>query len=291
MKGSTLVAAAAVIALMAAIIWGTSAASRAARRTLRPTAPPCAPRTPPPSASRDDGAMFAKPSAQARIDKFLRGSMYRPFDDVSLSRARLVRNSGGQRTYSMLACTGNALDHVGVVFVNGRMVARFSTVRVSFATPSGASCFDAEKLHALQDVLFLCAAGAPGRTAFDARAEFGDGQIVKVSVPLQDGGADMASRVVQVDMGTGVKTLDYIERESDLLRPSDKPPAPPGTIESEGWQRGGTAAGVDPSLGWDAASLTGRAATASPTAPWPGSAGQHWYGAPDPTVPSHDFKF
>lgn len=244
---------------------------RRARQVTRAPAPPVTPST---RCTKEDGEFpVASPSLQRQIAEHLRLAMYEPFVDTKISPARLVHCAQEQSMYSVMVCTGGALDHVCVRFIGSNLIPQFSSVRKSFALPHGSPPLSMEDMDLLQELCLECAKGS-GRLPFDCKIEFGDERLVKISIPIEEGAADASSRVMVGDFATGTLTKDYIERESDLLRPSTRPPGPPGTVPVGR----GSISGIDNQISWDTKMLKSRAATARPAAPWDGLKWGKFYG-------------
>lgn len=210
-------------------------------------------------------ATRAPSDIESRIHTYLKTSIYQPFIDATSSDVYVISAAENRDVYSVLVSTGDALDHFGVIFVNGNLVPQFSSVRKSFVLPGGSKLLTRAKLNTLHQLMFECAKTA-GRDAFDANLEFGDHGVVKVRVPVAEGGADAAWRVLEADLSKGVVTREVTERETDLLTPSTAIPGPPGTAPAGR----GPLSGIDTTITWESTALAGRAATARPAKPWVG---------------------
>ena len=182
-----------------------------------------------------------------------------------MSHARLVKQpSSDQSTYSVLVCTGGALDHMGIVFVNGDIVPHFSLSRKSFALSPDAQMWGTPELGLLQNAMFVCAQSSAAHV-FGCDVEFLARGVCKVSAPIDVDAIDASRRVLLLDVPSGKIVDDRVEHDSDVLVPSTEFPAPPPTGPG-GHMEISNDSGFD--VPWK--HLTDRAATAAPAAPWAG---------------------
>ena len=257
------------VVIMVVLLFSFQSKSRASRvSTVKPY-------TPQPIVYDKPRGAGVSEELQTKIRAYLKSAVYQPFASATMSGARLMKKTGTQETYSVMVCSGNALDHIAVLILDSSVVPQFSNVRQSFALPQAEACIRKTELDTLQDLCFACSDGTP-RDPFDCKLEFGDNHVVKISVPLEQGGPDASSHVIQADYATRVVLLDYIERESDLLRPSSKHPSPPGTLDKS---RNGSISGIDNKLFWDTDHVYARAHTARPREPWSGLRTGDFYGS------------